>query len=160
MPVNEKTGKGKGFAISLELEQVEKEIFKLNRITVENRITVMEDATSTRKGDTQNSHRHPKRLLVVTNKHPGNQDVFHSSRLSAGMKTYVGAIRSKEKEISNIIDDKHLNRIRKDKFKESLTNARVYVKCFSCANTYQLDYYVAPVLVDQKPNNVVIHIVM
>ena len=98
------------------------------------------------------------RLLVVTNKHPGNQDVFHSSRLSAGMKTYVGAIRSKEKKISNIIDDKHLNRIRKDKFKESLTNARVYVKCFSCANTYQLDYYVVPVLVDEKPNNVVIHI--
>ena len=51
-----------------------------------------------------------------------------------------------------------MNRIRKDKFKESTLKARVYAKSFRAANTYQLDYYVVPLLVDEKPDNVVIHI--
>ena len=34
----------------------------------------MEDATSTRKRDTKNSQKFSKRPLVVTNKHPENQD--------------------------------------------------------------------------------------
>ena len=74
------------------------------------------------------------------------------------MKTYVGTIRSKEKKKSYIIGDSHLNRICKDKFKESKPNARVYVKSFSGANTNQIDYYVVAVLVDEKTDNVVIHI--
>ena len=40
--------------------------------------------------------------------------------------------------------------------KESLPNARVYVKSFSSAKTNQIDYYVVQVLVDE-PSNVVIH---
>ena len=51
-----------------------------------------------------------------------------------------------------------MNRIHKDKFKESLLSICVYVKSFSGANTNQLDYYVVPVLADEKPSNVVIHI--
>ena len=50
-----------------------------------------------------------------------------------------------------------MNRIHKDKFKESLPNACVYVKSFSGANANQLDYYVVPVPVHEKPNNVVSH---
>ena len=65
------------------------------------------------------------------------------------MKTYVGANRSKEKKKFYIIGDSHLNRIRKDKFKESIQKARVYVKSFSGTNTNQLDYYVVPLLVDE-----------
>ena len=113
MPVNENTGKCKGFAFALVPEHVQKEILKLNGITLENRIIIIEDATSTRKRDTKNLQKASKRPLVVTNKHPENQDVFSSSKLSAGMKTYVGIIRSKEKKKSYIIGDSHLNRIRK-----------------------------------------------
>ena len=98
MPVNEKTGKCKGFAFTLVPEHVQKKILKLNGITLENRIIVMEDATSTRKRDTKNLQKTSKRPLVVTKKHPENQDVFKCSKLSAGMKTYVGTIRSKEKK--------------------------------------------------------------
>ena len=35
---------------------------------------------------------------------------------------------------------------------------RVYFKCFSGANTKQLDHYVIPALVDEKLQTVVIHI--
>ena len=51
-----------------------------------------------------------------------------------------------------------MNRIRKDKFKESTPKARVFEKSFSGANTNQLDYYLFLLLADEKPDNVVIHI--
>ena len=51
-----------------------------------------------------------------------------------------------------------MNIIRNNKFKESTQKAQVYVKSFSGANTNQLDYCVFPMLVDEKPDNVVIHI--
>ena len=54
------------------------------------------------------------------------------------MKTY----RSKEKKTSYITGDSRLNGI--------------YFKSFSSANTNHLDYYVVAVLVDEKPNNVLI----
>ena len=123
MPVNENTGKCKGSAFTLVPEYLQKEILKLNETTLENRVIVIEDATSTRKRDTKNLKKSSKRPLVVTNKHPENQHVFSSSKLLAGMKTYVGTIRSKEKKRSYIIGDSHLNRIRKDKFKESTPKA-------------------------------------
>ena len=52
MPFNENTGKCKGFAFALVPEHVQKENLKLNGITLENRIIVIEDATFTRKRDT------------------------------------------------------------------------------------------------------------
>ena len=74
------------------------------------------------------------------------------------MKIYVGTIRFKGEKKSYIIDDSNLNRLRKDKFEESTPIARFYVKSFSGANTNQLDYYVVQLLVDEKPDNVVIYI--
>ena len=150
MPVNESMGKCKGFAFTLVPEHVQKEILKLNGITLESRTIVIEDATSTRERDTKNLQKTSKRPLVVINKHPENQYVLSSSKLSAGMKTYVGTIRSKEKKKSYIKGDSHLNRIRKDKFKESTPKALVYVESFSGANTNQLDYYVVALLVDEN----------
>ena len=70
MPVNENTGKCKAFAFTLVPEYVQKEIRKLNRITLENRIIVIEDATSTKKRDTKKLKKTSKRPLVVTKKHP------------------------------------------------------------------------------------------
>lgn len=53
MALNEKMDECKGFAFPLKPEH-EKEILKLNRIKLGTRITVTEDATSTRKTDKQN----------------------------------------------------------------------------------------------------------
>lgn len=52
--MNKKTGKCKCVAFALVSDHIEKEILKLNRITLENRIIVTGDATSTRKRDTEN----------------------------------------------------------------------------------------------------------
>ena len=48
---------------------------------------------------TQNLQNPSKSPLAVNNTHSENQDVLNSSNLSAGMKTYVGTIRSEEEEI-------------------------------------------------------------
>ena len=100
IPMNESKGRCKGFAFALVPEHVQKEILKLNGITLENIIIVIEDATSIRKRDAKNVQKTSKPPLAVTNKHPENQNVFSSSKLLAGMKNYVRTIRSKEKKKS------------------------------------------------------------
>ena len=54
MQGNGNTGKCRGFAFALLPKHVQKEILKLNGITLENRIIVIENATSTKKRDTKN----------------------------------------------------------------------------------------------------------
>ena len=56
------------------------------------------------------------------------------------------------------IGDSHLTRINKDSLRKKIKGDKVYFKCFSGANTKQLDHYVIPVLVDKKPQTVVVHI--
>ena len=63
IPVNENTRKYKGFAFALVPEHMQKEILKLNEITLESRIIVIEDETSTRKRDTKNLQKTCKRRL-------------------------------------------------------------------------------------------------
>ena len=63
IPVNENTGKCKGFAFALVPEHMQKKILKLNEITLESRIIVIEDANSTRKRDTKNFQKIFKRPL-------------------------------------------------------------------------------------------------
>ena len=54
VPVNQNTSKWKGFAFAFVPEHVQKELLKLNGITLENRIIVIANVTSTRKRDTKN----------------------------------------------------------------------------------------------------------
>ena len=54
-----------------------------------------------------------------------------------------------------IVGDSHLSRIGKERFKN---DANVYFKCFSGANTKQLDCYVVPTLAYESPDSVIIHI--
>ena len=56
-----------------------------------------------------------------------------------------------------IIGDSHLTRIKKDSLRKKI-KGDFYFKCFSGANTKQLDPYVTPVLVEEKPQTVIIHI--
>ena len=49
-------------------------------------------ATFTRRRDTQNLQKHRKNPFVVDKKHPEKQNVFNSSKVSPGMKTYPGAV--------------------------------------------------------------------
>ena len=56
--------------------------------------------------------------------------------------------------IGDIISQEQQKASLRKKFKGDM----IYFKCFSGANTKQLNHYVIPVLVDDKPQTVVIHI--
>ena len=47
---------------------------------------------------------------------------------------------------------------KKNKNKKKINGDKVYFQCFSGANTKQLDHYVIPALVDEKPQTVLMHI--
>ena len=49
-------------------------------------------------------------------------------------------------------------RIKKNSLRKKFKEDKIYFKCFSGANTKQLDHYVILVLVDKKPQTVVINI--
>ena len=70
-----------------------------------------------------------------------------------GNQTYENVVAT-EKEKTCIIGDIHLARITETC--EELNF--VIFKCFRGANTKQLDYYVAPMLADETPESITLHI--
>ena len=57
-----------------------------------------------------------------------------------------------------IIGDNHLKQINKRQFRKDLSKRFCYFKCFSGANTKQLNCYIVLTLVDETPQTAVIHI--
>ena len=79
-----------------------------------------------------------------------------SVKLTQHMKKGIIQGNHKERKFF-IIGDSHLTRIKKDSLRKKI-KGDFYFKCFSGANTKQLDPYVTPVLVEEKPQTVIIHI--
>ena len=155
-----KTGKSKGFALIVTPEKVHQDLLKLDGIDLLGRKILIKEAISTRKKDTKQN----KRPIFVVSNFPENRDLFKWPRIIPDNKLYVTVVSEREvdstyeernysrqpqRKKNFIIGDSHLTRIKKDKF---------YFNCFSRTNTKQLDHYVIPVLFDEKPQTVVIHI--
>ena len=137
MSVNEKTGKCKGSAFALVPDYVQKEIPKLNGITLENRIIFMKMQLLR-----EEIRKICKKILNVLLQLPKNIQTIRMysapQNFQLEWKTTLQLFDPKKRK-NLVMCDSHLNKIRKDKFKESLPNARVYVKSFSGENTNQLD---------------------
>ena len=124
-----------------------------------------------------------KRPQVVVSRYPENQDEFGRRNILPCQQTYTIVTRTpkeapKEKttNYSEINYQKHpisfsqkgntifvfgdsgLGRIGKKRSKKNVDGANVYFKCFSGANTKQLDYYVVQTLADKSSDSVMIHI--
>ena len=94
-----------------------------------------------------------KRPLVCTNENylknfiaftvPGNSD--YASVIKNGRKVFV-------------VGFSHIKRIRRNDFNKELKNGKAIFQSFSGADTKQLDYYILPPLVDDKPDAVIIHV--
>ena len=57
-----------------------------------------------------------------------------------------------------IVGDSHVRRIRRNDFNKDLKNGKVIFRSFSGANTKQLNHYIVPLLVDDKPDAVIFHV--
>ena len=182
MPVNQKTGKNKGFAFITVPERLYIELIKLNGIEFKGKEITIQDATSMRL-QTNVPFKNSKRPKVVVNRYPENQDKFGRRNTVPGQQTNPNVTRTPQKapqeKATNyndinyqkysvsfslkrnkifVVGDSHLIRIGKERFKKNVDGANVYFKCFSGANTKQLDYYVVATLADENPDSVIIHI--
>ena len=54
--------------------------------------------------------------------------------------------------------DSHLKRIRRSDFNKELKNGKAIFRSFSGASTKPMDHYILPLLVDDKPDAVIIHV--
>ena len=57
-----------------------------------------------------------------------------------------------------VIGDSHIRRIRRDKFNNSIENAKSYVKGFEGAKVEHMKYHIIPMLKEQQPDIVILHI--
>ena len=160
MPLINKTGKSQGFAFIVTPEKVYHDLLKLDGIDLLGRKLLIKEAISTTKKDPKQT----KRPNFVVNNFQENQDLFKPPRIIPGNKSYATAVSERKVNATNeernyprqpqrkknfTIGDSHLTRIKKDEKK--VKGDKVYFKCFSGANTKQLDHCVIPVLVDEKP---------
>ena len=96
------------------------------------------------------------RLLICTSKKNLNNFVSQR-RVMSGNQTYVN-VGATEKIKTCKIGDSHLARINERRFRAGEKRNFVILKCFRRANTRQLDYYVIPALVDEKPQSIILHL--
>ena len=137
-----------------------KELLKLNGIEFHGQNSISEEAVSLgKKIEQQRQRLYHKRPQAVVNNFPENRDAFKKPNVLSGnlASKNVGTYRNKNNKVF-LIGDSHLNRISKENFRKEFKGDWVNFKCFPGANAKQLDYYPVPMLVDEKPNNVIIHI--
>ena len=107
------------------------------------------------KRNTFTSHKSQRPSICTTEKYL--QNYVPQQRVAPGITSYAGATKSKNEKVY-IIGDSHLKRINKRQFRKELGERFSYFKCFSGANTKQVNYYIVPTLVDETPQTVVIHV--
>ena len=93
MPLNQKTGKNKGFAFITVPKHAYIELIKLNGIEFKGKEITIEDATSTRPR-TNVPFKSSERPQVVVNRYPENQDEFGRRNTVQGQQTYANVTRT------------------------------------------------------------------
>ena len=79
---------------------------------------------------------------------------FHTF-LVPGNSDYASIIKDGRRVL--VVGGSHVKRIRRNDFNKELKNGKAIFQSFSGANTKQLDHYILPPLVDDKPDAVIIH---
>ena len=92
--------------------------------------------------------------ICTTENYLSKQEVI---RIVPGNRSYASTTKLGEKNIF-MVGDSHLKHIKRNVFNKSITNGKSYFKSFSGANAKQLEHYVLPTLVDEKPDIIIIHI--
>ena len=107
------------------------------------------------KRNTFASHKNRRQSICTTKK--CLQNYVLQQGIAPGIVSYTSVTKSKNEKV-RIIGDSHLKRINKRQFKKDLGKRFSNFKCFSGANTKQLNCYIVPTLVDETPQTLVIHI--
>ena len=57
-----------------------------------------------------------------------------------------------------IVGDSHISRIKKNLFNDSITEGKAHLNSFSGATINRLDYFITPILEEDRPDILIIHI--
>ena len=60
--------------------------------------------------------------------------------------------------VNLVVGESHVKRIRRNHFNKEFKNGKAIIRSFSGASTKQLDHYILPPLVNDKPDAVIIHV--
>ena len=101
---------------------------------------------------TTNTVRNKRPLVCTTENYLKNFISF----IVPGNSDYASVIKNGRKVL--VVGDSHIKRIRRNDFNKELKNGKAIFQSFSGADTKQLDHYILPPLVDDKPDAVIIHV--
>ena len=130
-------------------------------LPIENNIENLEEdeevtfTADARKRKTR-SNRMNKGSIKNDNRYDHNNHISVSQKVVPGNRTYASATKYGKKAI--VIGDSHLKRINRKLFNDSLPNCKGQIKYFSGANAFDLEHYIKPTLMKNKPDAVIIHI--
>ena len=150
-PINNKTGKFKGFAFIRAPAHITDELIKLDDIAYNNELRV-EDATSTRKRTSNNISYKSRRPSVVVNNYPENQHSY-GRKFSASESKF-----SKRKKQIVIFSDSIPRGIRLREFNYWLHKGYAQLKSFPGGTSNELLYYVEPTLQNKNFDDALLHV--
>ena len=143
-PINNKTGKFKGFAFIRAPAHITDELIKLDGIAYHDNELRAEDATSTRKRTSNNISNKSRRPSVVVNNYPENQHSY-GRKFSASESKF-----SKRKKQIVIFSDSMPRGIRLREFNYWLHKGYAQLKSFPGGTSKELLYYLKPTLKNKK----------
>ena len=151
-PINNKTGKFKGFAFIRGTAHITDELIKLDGMACHDNELRVEDATSTRKRTNNNTSNESQRPSVVVNNYPENQHSYRR-KLSASESKF-----SKRKKQIVIFGDSIPRGIRLHEFNYRLHKGQSKLKSFPGGTSKELLYYVEPTLKSKKFDMALLHV--
>ena len=101
---------------------------------------------------TTNTVRNKRPLVCTTENYLKNFISF----IVPGNSDYASVIKNGRKVL--VVGDSHIKRIRRNDFNKELKNGKAIFRSFSGASTKPMDHYILPLLVDDKPDAVIIHV--
>ena len=151
-PINNKTGKFKGFAFIRAPAHITDELIKLDGIAYYDNELRVEDATSTRKRTNNNTLNESRRPSVVVNNYPENQHSYRRKFSASQSKL------SKRKKQIVIFGDSIPRGIRLHEFNYWLHKGHAQLKSFPGGTSKELLYYVEPTLKSKKFDAALLHV--
>ena len=151
-PLNDKTGKSKGFAFIRAPAHITDELIKLDGIAYRDNELRVEDAASTRKRTSNNISSKSRRPSEVVNNDPENQHSYER-KFSAPESKF-----SKRKKQIVVFSDSIPRGIRLREFNYWLHKGYAQLKSFPGGTSNELLYYVEPTLQNKNFDDALLHL--
>ena len=151
-PINNKTGKFKGFAFIRAPAHITDELIKLDDIAYHENELRVEDTTSTRKRTRNNISNKSRRPSIVVNNYPENQHLYGRKSSASEKKC------SKRKKQIVIFSDSIPHSIRLPEFNYWLHKGYGQLKSFPGGTSKELLYYLEPTFKSKKFDNALLRV--